>query len=159
MRPDPFDRVCLDANIVVRHFSQEQGGEVVRPILAAAERDEIEVVISSVIFLEALGQKPGGEIDEELESKVRRLLENPKLIVVDVDYYVAMTARDLRLRDAKLKTQWDAIHVATAAEAAADVFFTFDERIGLEREVRGVWLSKPYLGELANEDDLLDMID
>ena len=147
MRPESYSRVCIDANLIIKHFMGEFGADdPVEWMIRRSDAGEIELYASTLILVEALGQKPGGLIDEAQEERVTAFLESPTITLVDMDYFVAVEARQIRLREREFKKQWDAIHLATAATSQSEVFFTMDEDLKLDREVSGVWMSKPYEG-------------
>ena len=56
MASQPYHRAYLDANVWIRTLIGEPGrAEIVRPILAAADTGQIELVVSALMPLEVLG--------------------------------------------------------------------------------------------------------
>lgn len=73
------------------------------------------------------------------------LLTSKNVTPVEFDQEVALKARELRLRKIVTPAR-DAIHLASAIVAAADVLMTWDGKdFPLGRTIEGVYVSEPYL--------------
>ena len=101
----------------------EDRGAMCRPVLAAAERGALEIVVSALALVEVLSRNRPAGIDDKT---VRDYFDNDYILIVAVDKQVADHARNLMLANhAGLKPP-DAVHLATACVANADEFHTFD---------------------------------
>jgi predicted nucleic acid-binding protein len=104
-----------------------------RPVLTAAEKGAIEIVVSALCLVEVLCKNRDAGIDDQ---KVRDYFDNAYILLVSVDKLVGDRARRLMLDGhPKLKPP-DAIHLATAAIANAAELHTFDDRLlGLDNKI------------------------
>jgi predicted nucleic acid-binding protein len=97
-----------------------------RPVLDAAERGVIEIVVSAIALVEVLARNRASGIDEQ---RTRDFFDNDYILLVNVDKHLGDFARRLMLAGhAGLKPP-DAIHLATACIANVDQFHTFDDRL------------------------------
>jgi predicted nucleic acid-binding protein len=97
-----------------------------RPVLDAAERGTIEIVVSALALVEVLAHNRRSSSDDQ---KVRDFFDNDYILLVNVDKHLADFARRLMVAGhAGLKPP-DAIHLATACIANVDEFHTFDDRL------------------------------
>lgn len=100
-----------------------------RSVLDAAERGEVEIVVSALTLAEVLFVRGGERIPVQKRDKIRDFFRREYVLVVDVTRRVAELAQDVVWeRGVKPK---DAVHVATALIAGAQFFDTFDD--GLRR--------------------------
>ncbi|HEX5543603.1 MAG TPA: type II toxin-antitoxin system VapC family toxin [Micromonospora sp.] len=111
-------------------------------ILLAAERNDIQLVASTLVLVEVGSHK--GDIDPLKRNEViERYLVNAPVRWYELDLFVAEEARRLcgthQLRGA------DAAHLATAIRAKADYFVTHDTDFPLGKTVSGVEVIKPRL--------------
>jgi predicted nucleic acid-binding protein len=97
-----------------------------RPVLDAAERSAIEIVVSALSLVEVLCRNQAAGIDDQ---KVRDYFDNDYILIVDVDKGVGDYARRLMLAGHSGLKPPDAIHLATAAVANAVELHTFDKRL------------------------------
>jgi len=104
----------------------EDRGAVCRPVLDAAERGVIEIVVSAIALVEVLARNRTGGIDDQ---KVRDFFDNDYILLVNVDKQLGDFARRLMLAGHSGLKPLDAIHLATACIANADEFHTFDDRL------------------------------
>lgn len=74
--------------------------------------------------------------------EILQLLESAEVELIDVTAVVARKAADLR-RQYGLKT-WDAVHLATAIAARADVLMMRDDKFPADTVVDGVYVTKPF---------------
>lgn len=104
----------------------EDRGAMCRPVLAAAERGVLEIVVSALSLVEVLSKdRPAGIGDKA----VRDYFDNDYILIVTVDKQVADRARNLMLAGHPGLKPPDAVHLATACVANADEFHTFDDRL------------------------------
>jgi predicted nucleic acid-binding protein len=124
-----FRRAYFDSSVWVDAL---QGGDSDRARLAAHLVDCLDsglieqVVLSTVTWLEVLG---GNRIDrtDESEKKAGLALQRSNIIWVSVDPIIAVAARRIRL-ERHVETP-DAIHLATARHAEAEIFLTNDDKL------------------------------
>jgi predicted nucleic acid-binding protein len=140
-RPDSPGVIYLDSNTLCR-FIIGKDVETVGRVIEAVDAGEAELIISPLLLVECRGQPRSGLIDEELERRLLGILDNPRHTPVEFTRAVALKARDLALRH-RMKN-YDAIHLAHAIMAEAEVLMTTDKGFPLETEVDGVWVGKPY---------------
>jgi predicted nucleic acid-binding protein len=131
-------RVAWDSCTWIAHIQRERilgadGKTVIedrsamcRPVLDAAERGVIEIVVSAIALVEVLARNRTSGIDDQ---RVRDFFDNDYILLVNVDKHLGDFARRLMLAGhAGLKPP-DAIHLASASVANADEFHTFDDRL------------------------------
>jgi predicted nucleic acid-binding protein len=104
----------------------EDRGAMCRPVLDAAERGAIEIVVSALALVEVLARNRTGGIDDQ---KVRDFFDNEYILLVNVDKHLGDFARLLMLSGHPGLKPPDAIHLATARIANVDEFHTFDDRL------------------------------
>lgn len=112
----------------------------VEPIFAAVDAGEVRGVTSVLTLLEALVRPLEVGAADLAEEFRLTLLASPHLQVLSVDPVVAELAADVRARHG-YRTP-DAIHLATAQHAGADVFITNDAKLVSFPGVRVVSLDK-----------------
>lgn len=121
----------------------EKVATIVDQIIYAARAGSLELYASTMLLVEARGQGREVTVDVALEVKVQELLLQPHWRYVELERTVALKARDLTLTH-KLKNA-DAIHLASAIVAGAEVFMTLDETdFPIGTAVDGVWVDVPY---------------
>jgi predicted nucleic acid-binding protein len=77
-----------------------------------------------------------------LERRILDILDNPRHTPVEFTRTVALRARELALR--RGMKNYDAIHLAHAVMARADVLMTADKGFTQDSDVEGVWVCAPY---------------
>jgi len=97
-----------------------------RPVLDAAERGVIEIVVSAIALVEVLARNRTSGIDDQ---RVRDFLDNDYILLVNVDKHLGDFARRLMLAGHSGLKPPDAIHLATACIANVDELHTFDDRL------------------------------
>jgi predicted nucleic acid-binding protein len=141
--PQLYKRPYLDASVWTSALDSADGDhEVARAVLDAADRGEFPVVVSSLMELEVVGGTHNERTDEAAKRALLALRSSRVIVVTPVPR-INDEARRLRL-DLNLDTL-DAIHLATAIYAKADVFLTSDK--ALLRKARGhvpIEMSEPY---------------
>lgn len=104
----------------------EERGAMCRPVLDAAERGVIEIVVSTIALVEVLARNRTSSIDDQ---RVRDFFDNDYILLVNVDKHLGDFARRLMLAGHGGLKPPDAIHVATACIANVREFHTFDDRL------------------------------
>lgn len=139
-RPDKIRRAVLDASALIGVIKGEAEFECLKSLLAAVDRGELTLVESTAILAEVVPEHPTDPSRPARET-VRALLEAPTTELVDVSTAVARKAGDLRVKHG-LKT-WDAVHLATAILANADILVVRDRKFpqGL---YEGVYITGPF---------------
>ena len=97
-----------------------------RPVLQAAEKGTVEIVVSSIALVEVICKNKDGSIDDQ---KVRDYFDNDYILLVSADKDVCDLARRLMLAGHAGLRPADAIHVATACISNADELHTFDGKL------------------------------
>ena len=96
------------------------------PVLQAAEKGTVEIVVSSIALVEVICKNKDASIDDQ---KVRDYFDNDYILLVSVDKDVCDLARRLMLAGHAGLRPADAIHVATACISNADDLHTFDGKL------------------------------
>jgi predicted nucleic acid-binding protein len=102
----------------------EDRGAMCRPVLDAAERGVIEIVVSAIVLVEVLARNRTSGFDDH---QVRDFFDNDYILLVNVDKQLGDFARRLMLAGHPGLKPPDAIHLATACIANVDAFHTFDD--------------------------------
>lgn len=141
-RPDDITRVLLDASALIGYLKGEPDFAVLKSLMAAVDRGDVTLVESTAILTEVIPRHANDTSGHATaRSSVRALLEDPATELVDVSTPIARKAAELRVRHG-LKT-WDAVHLATAILAKADVLVVRDGKFP-EGEYQGVWVTRPF---------------
>ncbi len=112
--------------VVLKDGSTEDRGAMCRPVLQAAEKGDVEIVVSSVALVEVICKNKDASINDQ---KVRDYFDNDYILLVSADKDVCDLARKLMLAGHAGLRPADAIHVATACISNADELHTFDEKL------------------------------
>lgn len=121
------------------------GWQIVDRIIRAAEAGQFDLMISSLLLVECLGQPPSPTYDVGSEARALALLDNPRLTPVEFNRSTAIKARQLLLNTTVTGGVCDAIHLASAIEHEADVFLTFDtDDFPVGQRIDGVWVDEPF---------------
>jgi predicted nucleic acid-binding protein len=103
----------------------------------------VKIIASTAMFAEARGTG-NGRPDPTAEQRIRNLLQEPYVALVDVTRRVGLLSRDIAVERPRIKGM-DALHLATAVEADAEVFLSRNFRDFTSGDrYRGVWLEEPY---------------
>lgn len=139
--PPSVKKIALDTNVFIYVFEQSSDfGEKAKAILEQVETGMFSAVASSVSLTEIL-VKPIREGNRGLEKQYKLLFTHfPNLSIVPVDNSVAERAAYLR-GTYNIKTP-DALIVATAITAGAELFITNDVRLEHVKEIQCVALSQ-----------------
>lgn len=135
------ERIALDTNLFIYVFEQHpEFGEKAKVILEQIEDGFVAAVASSVSLTEIL-VKPIREGNLTLEKQYKLLFSHfPNLTILPIDNMVAERAAYLRGKY-NIKTP-DALIVATALVANADLFITNDQRLEIVKEIKCVSLDQ-----------------
>jgi predicted nucleic acid-binding protein len=132
-------RLGLDANILITILNVEPLLlPFCMPFLQAIIQQEIEAVVSHVVFTECL-VRPYQTKNLQAEASALQLLERtPGLITTPVSDVIAKRAARLRA-NYNLRTP-DALHIATAIETGCETFLTNDRQFSRVTEIRVIIL-------------------
>ncbi len=138
-----YRRPYLDTSVHVADIQNEAGREVSAQILRAAELGDLTIVASTLVIAELVhaSGRPVLVTPAQDEAIERRFL-NGWTELVELDVAIAIRARRIA-REHGLKPA-DAVHVATAIEAGADVFLSWDDRLSY-RDIGKLACRRPYL--------------
>lgn len=130
-------KIAIDTNIFIYVFEQSvEFGEKSKELLEKVEAGIFSAVASSVSLTEIL-VKPIREKDISLEKQYKLLFNHfPNLTIVSIDNLVASQAAYLR-GIYGIKTP-DALIVASAIIANAEVLITNDDRLAQIKEIKCV---------------------
>ncbi|MEX2459683.1 MAG: PIN domain-containing protein [Paenibacillaceae bacterium] len=133
--------IALDTNLFIYVFEQHpEFGEKAKMVLEHIEEGLVTGVASSVSLTEIL-VKPIREGNLTLEKQYKLLFSHfPNLTILPVDNVVAERAAYLRGKY-NIKTP-DALILAAALVANADLFITNDQRLETVREIKCVTLDQ-----------------
>jgi len=98
--------------------------DILRHITDRAEQGELRIATSAFALCE-VAKLEGLPLPDEQERMIVEFFDNPYIVVVQVDRFVALKSRDITRRFG-LKGK-DAVHVASALLAPASVMHTYDE--------------------------------
>ncbi len=121
-----------------------------RAVIAEAERGNVRIVTSALTIAEVLWPKDRPLVlPREKAEVVQRFFQHEWIVVRDIDRVVAERARELVWNHDALRPK-DALHVATALDAGAEQFDTFDgDLIALSGQIGNppLVIGKPNLPE------------
>jgi predicted nucleic acid-binding protein len=142
-RPVDFTTIYLDSSALLKAINNEAGHEPVAEVLRLVDSKRLTVYGSPVTLVEVRGQRRG-QRNGEIDRRILADLDSPRLNLVEFSRHVALRAREYVGRHG-LKPM-DAIHLASAVEAGADVMWTCDRdfRKLWQSRVDGVWVDEPY---------------
>ena len=142
-RPSHPQRAYLDACCYIDWAEGKLSCSQVETWLHAARKRQVRLIASTVMFAEARGHNNGPH-DAAAEQRIRTLLQEPYVSLVDTTRRIGLLARDISVDRPRVKGM-DAIHMATAVYADADVFLSRDLKAFIVPEqYRGVWVDEPY---------------
>jgi len=110
--------------------NEEEKVTACQGIIDDAESGNIKIVTSAFTIAEVVYLKKHPKITREKSKRIIDFFKNEYIVVVNVDRFIAESARELLWNYENLKSP-DAIHVATAVYAETPFLDTFDE--GLEK--------------------------
>lgn len=143
-RPENPSLIYLDSNTIISVVKAEAGHEPVAEILRLAEAGRLTIAVSAVSYVEVRGTGRSQPYSPDLDRRALQALDGPHVLLVEFSRHVALRARKLAY-ERRLKN-YDAIHLASAIEADADVLMTTDtDDFPCGTLVQGVWVDKPYM--------------
>ena len=119
-------------------------GEVATAILRAAEHGEIKIIASTLVAAELIYKK-GSKVPLDVpEPAIDDAINNQKrpVLWVDVDYTLTTEARQIARRHGLSAN--DAIHLAAAIRAKADVLLRWDRGFNAVTAIDGIEILDPY---------------
>lgn len=142
-RSDRAESVYLDACCYIDWAEGKISADKVETWIRAARRGHVRIFASTVMFAEARGTGNGvGDVSGR--KKVRALLQEPSVTLVDATRRVGLLAHDIALEMPRIKGM-DAVHMASAVFAEAKAFLSRDvKHFPVGQSYRGVWVDEPY---------------
>lgn len=139
-----YTRPYLDSSVYIAAIRDEKNrGAIVRQVLDAAEKEQIQIVASTFVAAEVIRMKgESAPLSPDRESKIEAILRSDRILWVELDLTLALEARKLS-RTHGLKPG-DAVHLASAMRAKADVLFRYDDRFSAKDEIAGLALCEPF---------------
>jgi predicted nucleic acid-binding protein len=130
-----YRTVALDTAVFIYHFEKNENYlEVTEEIFYRLDRDKNFTAVTSVITVLEVCVKPIKESRQDLVTEyTQKLLYDDKLATWVVDGNIAQKAAEIRAKYG-IRTP-DAIQVATAITAGADVFITNDTDLKRVEEI------------------------
>ncbi len=142
MRPDWPDSVYLDTSALLHAVTEGVYYECVARVLEEGDKGTIRLFVSPLLYVEALGHSRAEPLNPDVEAQLLKTLDSPRVTFVEFSRFVAKRARtychNLRLKP------YDAIHLASAVDAGADVLMACDTGFPFDQQVDGVYVSIPY---------------
>jgi predicted nucleic acid-binding protein len=134
----------LDSSVYIAAINGEADrADIVKQILAAADRSEIQIVASTFVAAEVIKMKGETETRSSAsEAKIDAILRSDKIRWVELDLLLATDSRKIA-RDYSLKPP-DAIHLASAIRGKADVLLRYDDRFTADGKLVGLEVCEPY---------------
>jgi predicted nucleic acid-binding protein len=143
-RPDRPQRTYLDACCYIDWAEGKHSCAAVETWLLAASRGQVQIIASTAMFAEARGTGNNGHQDLTGEQRIRLLLQEPYVTLVDVTRRIGLLARKISIERPRIKGM-DALHLATAVHTESEVFLSRNFRdFSAGERYRGVWLEEPY---------------
>ena len=138
-----YSRPYLDTSVHIADVQNEPSREVSTRILSLAEQGGLTIIASTFVIAElvhATGEM--SSVTPEEDAAIERRFLNNWTRIVALTIPIATVARRIA-REHRLKPP-DAVHVATALQADADVFLSWDDHL-LGRTIQGLACRQPYL--------------
>ncbi|MFY9782377.1 MAG: type II toxin-antitoxin system VapC family toxin [Acidimicrobiales bacterium] len=144
MAEGKYKRPYLDSSVFLAAINEEnERAEIVRQVLDAADKGLIQIVASTFVVTEVIRIKgESGYLTEDKESAINQILTSDKILFVELDLTLAFEARRLaRVHNLKVV---DAVHLASAFRAKADILFRYDNRFTTVPVLPELQLCDPY---------------
>lgn len=142
-RPDRPNSAYLDACCYIDWAEGKYSSAAVETWLHAARKKQVQIVASTAMFAEARGTGNGRQ-DTSGEQRIRDLLQEPYVTLVDVTRRIGLLAREISVERPRIKGM-DALHFATAVYTETEVFLSRNFRDFTSAELyKGVWVEEPY---------------
>lgn len=138
-----YRKTYLDTSVYIAAFKNESGREVSGHILRAARQGRISIVASTFVMAELV--HGSGRLDPMTSGQdtiIEKTLVSSRIDFIELDMDIALQARRIA-REHGLKPP-DAVHIATALQADADVFLSWDDHF-LGRTIQDLACRRPYL--------------
>ncbi|WP_171110646.1 PIN domain-containing protein [Streptomyces sp. Z423-1] len=143
-RPDRPQRVYLDACCYIDWAEGKHSSAASETWLLAARKGQVQIIASTAMFAEARGTGNNGHQDLAGEQRIRQLLQEPYVTLVDVTRRIGLRARAISIERPRIKGM-DALHLATAIHTECEVFLSRNFRdFSSGEQYQGVWLEEPY---------------
>ena len=124
--------VALDSNIFIYHFEDNQEFKLpIDLIFQGLIKTTTRAVTSVVSVIEALSYPMPDVVVKEIEEAFKN---TPNLQILDVNHEIAREAAKIRRKYRALRLP-DAVQVASARFARAQIFITNDKRIKIFKEL------------------------
>ncbi|MEU9245893.1 PIN domain-containing protein [Streptomyces sp. NPDC048385] len=144
VRPDRPKIAYLDACCYIDWAEGKDSCAEVETWLLAARQRQVQIVASTAMFAEARGTGNNGHQDMAGEERIRQLLQEPYVTLVDVTRRIGLLARKISVERPRIKG-FDALHLATAIHTESEVFLSRNFRDFTSGEqYQGVWMEVPY---------------
>lgn len=140
--PSDPSSVYLDSNALIGVIAGHDGHEHTVQVLELARQGKMAVFVSTVSYVEVRGWGLQDPYPPERDKATLGLLDSPSVVPVEFSRGVALHARKIAYTHG-LKN-YDAIHVASAAAAGAEVLFTRDTQMCGRGRIEGVCICEPY---------------
>ena len=138
-----YVRVAVDASIFIYQFEQHPQFEPLCSVLFDGISTRQLQLTTSTITVSEVMIKPVQLSDTEVVTLYEGVFTGlPNFTLLDVDYVIAKLAAYIRAHYRILLP--NAIHIASALQAKADVFITNDEQLKTIREIKVICL-KDYV--------------
>ncbi len=119
-------RIYWDSDVFISLLQQEPKRiAVLRQIVDRAERGELRIIASTFTLCE-VAKIQGVPLEEDQERLILDFFENDYILIQGVDLAVAKISRQI-VREHKIPGR-DAIHIASAIQAGAQLMQSYDER-------------------------------
>jgi predicted nucleic acid-binding protein len=124
------DRAYFDSCLFIELLQQSNAErfDACEDLRIKAQRNELVIVTSTLALVEVQKLPETGTLPEEQSKKILDFFANPYIVVRPVDRHTAETAHQLTRTNGLACN--DAIHVATALIAKAQVLYTYDVKKG-----------------------------
>lgn len=121
-----YQTVALDTPVFIYHFEKSKHYfEATKEIFSRLDKDDDFTAVTSVITLLEVCVKPIRESRQDLVNEyTQKLLYDHKLTTLAIDGSIAQKAAEIRAKYG-IRTP-DALQIATAITAQADIFITND---------------------------------
>src|SRR3989338_2272326 len=131
--------VAFDSNIFIYHFEDNQEFKLpIDLIFQGLIKTTIRAVTSVVSVIEALSYPMPDVVVKEIEEAFKNI---PNLQILDVDHEIAREAAKIRRKYGALRLP-DAVQLASASFARAQVFITNDRRLKKFKKLSVILLSE-----------------
>lgn len=147
-------RFYWDASVFSAWLNKEEGRfDICDAILRAAEEGQVKIVTSAITLVEVFGyslaELHGGNLSHQQitdkDYQVESLFNAEYIEVVNVDRFIARTARDLRRNHPQLRRKTiDAIHIASALNTEVEELHSYDTEDMLKLSSIGLKIIMPH---------------